>query len=327
MIVILDSYTANPGDLSWKEWHNITNPATNSNCEIAIYDRTSPEEILERAKDAEILLTNKVVINADIMSQLPKLKYIGVLATGYNVVDVNYAHTHGITITNIPAYSTDSVAQMAFAHILNIMNNVGGHAIAVRSGAWQQSIDFSFQITPQIELAGKTIGIVGLGNTGLRTARLAQAFGMKVLAYTSKSANAISTLLPGAAKADIIDQVFRESDVLSLHCPLTDNTRHIVNADTLSMMKPTAVLINTGRGPLIDEDALAKALTNGVIAAAGLDVLTEEPPRKGSPLLSLDNCHITPHIAWATVEARTRLLDIALGNVRAFLAGNPVNTI
>lgn len=326
-IVFLDAFTANPGDLSWDEWKNIVDSSSNAPCQLEVYDRTSPSELLERASDAEILLTNKVVINAEVMAQLPMLRYIGVLATGYNVVDVQEAHKRGIAVTNIPAYSTDSVAQMVFAHILNIFNNVGDHAKSVRNGEWQSSIDFSYQITPQHELAGKTIGIVGLGNTGRRTAMIAQAFGLNVLAYTSKSQDEVSALLPSAQKAESINDIFSRADIVSLHCPLTDTTRHIVNAETLALMKPTAVLINTGRGPLVDEEALADALKNNRIYAAGLDVLTEEPPRKGSPLLSLPNCHITPHIAWATAEARKRLMNIALANVKAFIAGEKLNRL
>ena len=316
-IVILDGFTANPGDLSWD--------GLREHGELSIYDRTTPEQLLNRADGAEILLTNKVVVDASAMAALPNLRYIGVLATGYNVVDIAEAHRRDIAVTNIPAYSTMSVAQMVMAHLLNITNQVAFHAEAVRQGDWQQSPDFSFTKTPLIELDGLTLGIVGLGNTGTATARMAQAMGMKVMAMSSKSRETLNQL--GIRKAKDYEQLFSEADVVSLHCPLTDKTRHLVNRERLALMKPTAILINTGRGPLLDEQAVADSLVTGKLYAAGIDVLTEEPPRKGSPLITAPRCHITPHIAWASAAARRRLINIATNNVAAFLRGEALNRI
>lgn len=316
-IVILDSYAANPGDIEWDEVATLGN--------LVLYDRTKPEEVLTRAKGAEIILTNKVVLSKDTLEALsPELQYVGVLATGYNVVDTAVARQLGITVTNIPAYSTMSVAQMVFAHLLNITHHVQHHSDHVRQGGWQNSPDFSYWLSPLIELDGKTMGIVGLGNTGSAVATIAQSFGMKVLAYTSKTAEHLPACIQ---KAENLEQLFAESDVLSLHCPLTPETRHLVCREHLAWMKPSAILINTGRGPLVDEEALAEALHNNKIYAAGIDVLTEEPPRNGSPLLSAPNCYITPHIAWATQAARRRLLHIAASNIQAFLSGSPVNVV
>lgn len=314
-IVALDGYAANPGDLSWDELKNIG--------ECTIYDRTSPEEVLERAAGAEIVLTNKVVLDADTIAALPELKYIGVLATGYNIVNVAAAKERGIVVANIPAYSTDSVAQMVFAHILNIAQRVQHYTDEVRAGGWTNSPDFCFWDTPLIELRGKKIGIVGLGNTGYNTARIAIGFGMEVYAYTSKS----PFQLPPEIKKMNLDEIFSTCDIVSLHCPLTDATRELVNASRLKQMKPTAILINTGRGPLINEQDLADALNNGTIFAAGLDVLTQEPPRADNPLLSAKNCYITPHIAWASTAARERLMQIMLDNIKAYLDGKPVNNV
>ena len=316
-IVELDGYAANPGDLSWDGLRELG--------ELTVYDRTAPEDVLERARGAQVILTNKVVITEELMDKLPDLRYIGVLATGYNVVDIPAARKHGIIVTNIPAYSTMSVAQMVIAHLLNITNQVALHSDAVKQGEWQRNKDFSFSLTPLIELDGKTLGIVGLGNTGTATARIAQSLGMRILAYSSKSADALKEM--GIEKADSYEQLFREADVLSLHCPLTEETHHLVNAERLKLMKPTAILINTGRGPLVDEAALADALNEGRIMAAGVDVLQEEPPRNGSPLINARNCYITPHIAWATKAARERLLNIAVANVKAFMEGKPQNAV
>ncbi len=316
-IVELDGYAANPGDLSWDGLRELG--------ELTVYDRTAPEDVLERAKGAQVILTNKVVITEELMDKLPDLRYIGVLATGYNVVDIPAAHKRGIIVTNIPAYSTMSVAQMVIAHLLNITNQVALHSDAVKQGEWQRNKDFSFSLTPLIELDGKTLGIVGLGNTGTATARIAQRLGMRILAYSSKSAAVLKEM--GIEKADSYEQLFREADVLSLHCPLTEETHHLVNAERLKLMKPTAILINTGRGPLVDEAALADALNEGRIMAAGVDVLQEEPPRNGSPLINARNCYITPHIAWATKAARERLLNIAVANVKAFMEGKPQNAV
>ena len=316
-IVELDGYAANPGDLSWDGLRQLG--------ELTVYDRTAPEEVLERARGAQAILTNKVVITGELMEQLPELRYIGVLATGYNVVDIPAARTHGIVVTNIPAYSTMSVAQMVMAHLLNITNQVTLHSNAVKKGEWQNCPDFTFSLTPLIELDGKTLGIVGVGNTGWATARMAQSMGMRILACSSKGADALKQM--GIEKADSYEQLFRQADVLSLHCPLTEETRHLVNAERLGWMKPTAILINTGRGPLVDEAALADALNGGRIMAAGIDVLEDEPPRNGSPLIGARNCYITPHIAWATKAARERLVDIAVANVKAFLRGEPQNVV
>lgn len=312
-IVVLDGYCLNPGDLDWNALKELG--------DVEIYDRTPANLTVERAKDAEMLLTNKTVLNAENMSQLPKLKYIGVLATGYNVVDLKYTNEHSIVVTNIPAYSTASVAQMVFALILNITNSVEHHSNLVRNGAWTRSIDFCFWDRPQIELAGKTIGLVGLGHTGMATAQIALAFGMKVIAVTSK------TNLPKGIQSVSYSELWQQSDIVSLHCPLCDNNRHLINAEVLNQMKPTAILINTGRGPLVDEQALADALNAGKIMASAVDVLSTEPPKADNPLLTAKNCYITPHIAWATIEARQRLMDIAVGNVKAFIDGNPVNVV
>lgn len=314
-IVVLDGYAANPGDLRWDELQSMG--------ECVIYDRTAPAEVLERSLGAEILLTNKTVITAEHMAALPELKYIGVLATGYNIVDVNAAKDRGIVVTNIPAYSTDSVAQMVFAHILNITQQVQHHSEEVRKGRWSGSKDFCFWDTPLIELRGKKIGIVGLGHTGFTTARIAIGFGMQVCAYTSKT----NFQLPPEIRKMELDELFRECDIISLHCPLTDSTRELVNAERLKTMKHTAILINTGRGPLINEQDLADALNNGEIYAAGLDVLSQEPPRADNPLLSARNCYITPHIAWASTAARERLMLMMLENIKAYLGGKTVNNV
>ena len=314
-IVILDSYSANPGDLSWEALENLG--------QLTAYDRTKPSETVARAAEADIVLTNKVVISKEVIAQLPQLKYIGVLATGYNVVDVEAAHARGIVVTNVPAYSTESVAQMVFAHLLTVTNRTEHYAIQNRSGRWTANPDFCYWDFPHQELAGKTFGIVGLGHIGQRVAQIAQAFAMKVKALTSK---APETLPAGIEKATI-EELLATSDVLSLHCPLTDSTRHMINADALRQMKPSAILINTGRGPLIDDQAVADALAEGRLAAFCADVLTEEPPKADNPLLGQPNAFITPHIAWASTEARIRLLRVATDNVQAFLNGNPVNMV
>lgn len=314
-IVALDGYVANPGDLSWDELKALG--------ECVIYDRTAPEEVLERAADAEVVLTNKVVITAEMMAALPQLKYIGVMATGYNIVDIDAARERGIIVTNIPSYSTDSVAQMVFAHILNIAQQVQHHSEAVHQGRWTSSKDFCFWDTPLIELRGKKIGIVGLGHTGYTTARIAIGFGMEVYAYTSKS----SFQLPPEIKKMELDQLFSECDIISLHCLLTDKTRELVNAARLKLMKPTAILINTGRGQLVNEQDLADALNNGQIYAAGLDVLSQEPPKADNPLLTARNCYITPHIAWASAAARERLMGILLDNLKGYMEGKVINNV
>lgn len=314
-IVILDGYALNPGDLSYDSLRQYG--------ELTVYDRTAPGELIARAIDADVVLTNKVVLGEREMAQLPRLRYIGVQATGYNIIDVEAARRHGITVTNIPAYSTESVAQMVMAHLLNITQRVGYYAEQCRAGRWGANPDFCFWDTPLIELKGKQMGIVGLGRTGGAVARLALAFGMTVAAYTSK---AQAELLEGVTKVSL-HELFSTSDVVSLHCPLTPETTCLVDAQCLALMKPTAILINTARGPVVDEQALADALNAKKIYAAGIDVLTEEAPRSGSPLFGAHNCFITPHIAWATLEARMRLLAISEENLRAFIEGNPQNVV
>lgn len=314
-IVVLDGYAANPGDLSWDGMKALG--------ECVIYERTAPEQVLERAAGAEVVLTNKVVITAEHIAALPDLKYIGVLATGYNIVDVEAARNRGIVVTNIPAYSTDSVAQMVFAHILNICLQVQHYTEEVRGGRWTSSPDFCFWDTPLMELSGKKLGIVGLGHTGSATARMAIGFGMQVCAYTSKSH---FQLIPEIKKMEL-DELFRECDIVSLHCPLNEQTRGMVNAARLKTMKPTAILINTGRGPLVNEQDLADALNNGTIYAAGVDVLSQEPPCADNPLLHARNCFITPHIAWASGEARQRLMQIAVDNLNGYITGKVVNNV
>jgi len=314
-IVILDGYTANPGDLSWDELKTMG--------EVTVYDRTCPSETVARAAEADIVLTNKVVIGKEEMAQLPRLKYIGVLATGYNVVDIETAHERGIMVTNVPAYSTESVAQMVFAHLLTVTNRTEHYAIANREGRWTNNKDFCYWDFPHMELSGKTFGIIGLGNIGQRVAAIAHAFGMRVYAYTSKSEDQ----LPSYVEKKSMEEILSECDVISLHCPLTPDTRHLINSQTLQMMKPSAILINTGRGPLVDDLAVAEALAEGRLAAFCADVLTEEPPKATNPLLNQSNAFITPHIAWATKEARSRLLQVATANVRCFLNGHPQNAV
>ncbi len=314
-IVILDGYSANPGDLSWKELETMG--------EVTVYDRTSPSETVARAAEADIVLTNKVIIGREEMAQLPHLKYIGVLATGYNVVDIEAAHERGITVTNVPAYSTESVAQMVFAHLLTVTNRTEHYAIANREDRWTNNKDFCYWDFPHQELSGKSFGIVGLGNIGQRVAAIAHAFGMRVCAYTSKS----ESQLPSYVEKKPLTDLLSECDVVSLHCPLTPDTRHLINNETLQKMKLSAILINTGRGPLVDDQAVAEALAEGRLAAFCADVLTEEPPKATNPLLNQPNAFITPHIAWASTEARIRLLQVAIGNVRSFLNGHPQNVV
>lgn len=311
-ICILDGYSLNPGDLDWSPVERLG--------DVTLFDRTPADKIVERAADADIVLTNKVPFSADTLRQLPRLRFICVLATGYNIIDTEAAARQGVVVANIPAYSTMSVAQMAFAHILNITNHVASYAREVADGKWTNCPDFCFWDSALTELAGKAMGIVGLGNTGMATARIAVAMGMKVVALTSKSAD---TLPEGITPAPL-DDVLATADIVSLHCPLTPSTRHLINAEAIGKMKPSAILINTGRGPLVDEQAVTDALNNGRLAAFGADVLSQEPPRGDNPLLSARNCFLTPHIAWATLEARTRLMSTATENVRQFIAGEPV---
>lgn len=314
-IVVLDGQGVNPGDISWNRIEELG--------ELTVYPRTAPEEVLQHVGDAEIALTNKTVFDANIIAQLKKTKYIGVLATGYNVVDTKAARERGIVVTNIPAYSTDSVAQMVFAHLLNVSNHVDHYAEETRNGVWSRCPDFCYWNTPLSELAGKTIGIVGLGHIGMKVAQIAQAFGMNVLAYTSKS----PAQLPERIRKTTLDGLLGASDVVSLHCPLTDTTRELMNSASIEKMRDGAILINTGRGPLVNEADVADALTSGKLGAYCADVLSSEPPSASNPLIGAPNAFITPHVAWATIEARLRLMDIAVNNIKSFLAGSPTNVV
>ncbi|MDT8300303.1 MAG: D-2-hydroxyacid dehydrogenase [Sedimentisphaerales bacterium] len=314
-IVVLDGYTLNPGDLTWKNLESLG--------QCTVYDRSASEEVVPRAKDAQIILTNKTVLSSDTIKQLPKLKYIGVLATGYNIVNIEAARDIDIPVTNVPTYSTQSVAQIVFAHLLNLAHHVAHHAQTVRSGRWASSPDFCYWDTPLIELAGLTMGIIGFGKIGQATAKLALAFGMNVIFYDIAKPSSI----PQGCQPAGMDDISRASDVISLHCPLTSETNKIINRERLELMKKTAFLINTSRGPLVDEQALADALNNERIAGAALDVLSEEPPVESNPLLAAKNCYITPHIAWATYAARKRLLQVAVDNVASFLAGKLQNVV
>ena len=314
-IIVLDGYTLNPGDLSWEELFKL------GHCEI--YDRTAADDVVKRIGDAEIVLTNKVVLDETILSQLPKIKYIGVLATGFNVVDVKAAGKRNVIVTNVPTYGTQSVAQMVYAHLLNLTQRVGHHSSTVTNGTWTNQPDFCYWDFPLIELSGLSMGIIGFGRIGRATAQLALAFEMKVLAHD------LAGVVPEGEgiKSATLEEVFGQSDIISLHCPLTPQTDKIINTEHLNLMKPSAFLINTSRGGLIDEPALAEALNSGRIAGAGLDVLSQEPPKSDNPLLGAKNCYITPHIAWATTAARARLMKTAIDNLRAFLAGQPVNVV
>lgn len=316
-IVVMDGQGLNPGDLSWEPLKELG--------DVTIYDRTPEDKILERGADADIIITNKTPIFEESLRNLPKLKYVGVLATGYNNVDIELAKELGIVVTNIPSYSTDSVAQMVFAFILEFCHRVADHTDAVMRGDWSNSIDFTFWNYPLMELKGKTLGIIGFGTIGQRVADIATVFGMEVLAHSR-------TLTDQSARENFkwakdMDEVFENSDFLSLHCPLTEETEGLVNMDNLKKMKDTAILINTSRGPVLVEDDLAKALNEDIIAGAGLDVLSLEPPQADNPLFKAKNCFITPHIAWATMEARQRLMNIATSNVKAFISGEPINVV
>jgi glycerate dehydrogenase len=313
-IVVLDAFTLNPGDLDWTELQSLG--------PCAIYDRTPPAELPRRAANADILLTNKTELASAVIQNLPALKYIGVLATGTNVVDLAAARARGIPVTNVPAYSTKSVAQLTFALLLELAQHAGHHAQTVREGRWTRSLDFCYWDYPLLELDELTLGIVGFGRIGQAVAALGAAFGMKVLAFHPKA----GAPPPGVRFLDL-ESLFRESDVVTLHCPLTPQTANLVNARRLSLMKPTAFLLNTSRGPVVDEPALADALNSGRIAGAALDVLSTEPPRADNPLLTAKNCLITPHLAWATRAARSRLMKIAVENVRSFLRGQPQNVV
>ena len=314
-IVVLDGYTLDLADAFKKELSVLG--------ECRYYDRTSAEQVVERAQGAEVVFTNKVLLSEEVIAALPNLKYIGVLATGYNVVDIEVAKKRGIVVTNIPAYSTESVAQTVFAHLLTISNQVAHYSEEARTGVWTKCPDFSYTNTPLLEWNGKTMGIVGLGNIGQAVARIALAFGMKVIAYTSKKKEELPTGIFPVSKKEL----FQQSDVLSLHCPLTPDTKEFVCAETLSWMKPTAIVINTSRGLVVNEADLADALNEGKIMAAGVDVLSSEPPKADNPLLNARNCYITPHIAWATLEARTRLMQTAVDNLKSYRKGNVKNNV
>jgi glycerate dehydrogenase len=313
-IVVLDGHTLNPGDLSWAGLEQL------GACEI--HERTPPDLVVPRALGAQIALTNKTPVNREAIERLPDLKYLGVLATGYNIVDAAAAREHGIPVTNVPDYGTHSVAQMTFALLLELTQHAGHHAQTVRDGRWTRSPDFCYWDFPLVELHGLTMGIVGYGRIGQAVARLALAFGMNVLIH-------VRTPPPPEAGVRVatLEELFRRSDVVSLHCPLTPETKHLVNAARLALMKSSAFLLNTSRGPLIDEPALADALNCGRLAGAGLDVLSVEPPVPDNPLLKATNCLITPHIAWAARAARARLMDVAVANLRAFLNGQPQNVV
>ncbi len=313
-IVVLDGYTCNPNDLSWDMFEKLG--------ELTVYDRTKPNEVLQRAKDADVLITNKTVLNKEIISQLTLVKYIGVIATGYNVVDVAAAKEKGIVVTNVPGYSTASVAQHVFSLLLEITARVGHHDQTVKSGRWSSSVDFCYWDYPLMELANKTFGVLGYGRIGKQTAVIAKAFGMNVIAYDRGRTNH-----DGIVEKVSLPQLFTQSDIISLHVPLSDDTREIINKNSLSMMKEGVILINTSRGPLINESDLAQALLSKKVKAAGLDVLTQEPPAEDNPLIPLDNCLITPHIAWAPIEARERLLHIAADNLKKFQEGIEQNRV
>ena len=314
-IVIMDGYASNPGDLNWDALKQLG--------DVTVYPRTSDAEKVERAKDADIILINKVQMDAETIAKLPRLKYIGVQATGFNVVDIQAAKERGIVVTNIPAYSTDSVAQMTFALILAITNRVEHYTHENRNDRWTNNKDFCYWDTPLMELAGKKMGIMGLGNIGIKVATIARDMGMDVCACTSKNATDLPEWITKVSR----DGLLATSDILSLHCPLNDDTYHLISDESIKKMKPSAILINTGRGPLVDEEAVAKALHEGRLAAYGADVMSQEPPRQDNPLFREPNAFITPHIAWATLEARTRLNKQVAANVKAFIEGHPINVV
>lgn len=313
-IVYLDGYTLNPGDLSWEPLEVLGN--------FTVYDRTPAAQVVERAAEADAILTNKVQLTQEILQQLPQLQYIGVTATGYNNVDLETARAQGITVTNVRGYSTPSVAQHTFSLLLALTNRSELHSESVHDGEWANAADWCYWKNPLVELSGKTMGLIGLGDIGMQVARIAQAFGMQVLAHRKSET-------PAGEGIELVEleKLFRESDAVSLHCPLTEETSGIISNDSLALMKPTAYLINTGRGGLLKEKDVAEALNEGRLAGAAVDVLSTEPPASENPLLSASNCIITPHIAWASYESRKRLLHLAADNVAAFAQGNPINVV
>lgn len=315
-IVVLDGYSINPGDISWEPLQEIG--------ECAIYNNTSPDEIIPRVQSAAAIMTSKVAIDRNLMNSLPKLRYIGVMATGYNIIDIEAAKLRGITVSNIPAYSTPAVAQGTFALLLELTNRVAHHNQTVHAGKWSKGDEWCYWDQPIIELAGLTMGIVGFGNIGQAVGAIAHSFGMNVLVHTRTPGK---QALPTYVRHCSLEELLATSDVVSLHCPLTDETRGIINSKTLPLMKPTALLLNAGRGPLIDEAALAAVLNAGKLAGAGLDVMAVEPPAVNNPLLRISNCVITPHNSWATVAARTRLIHVLAENLKAFIAGKPTNMV
>lgn len=315
-IVVLDGSAANPGDLSWDAFDGLG--------ELTVYDLTDPDQVIERLQGAQVVLTNKTVLSREVFTACPTIRYAGVLSTGCNVIDLDAAKTRGITVTNIPAYSTQSVAQFTFALLLELCHRVGHHNTTVHAGKWSSAPQFCYWDYPLIELSGKTMGLMGYGNIGSAVARIALTFGMRVVAHTphpEKARPADGVTFAG------LDAVLAQADVLSLHCPLTESSRELIRAETLAKMKDGAILINTARGPLVNEDDLAEALKSGKLYGAALDVLTQEPPVEGSPLMGLDNCIITPHIAWAPRETRARLIALGAENIRAWLAGTPQNVV
>jgi glycerate dehydrogenase len=327
-IVVIDGATLNPGDLSWE--------ALGALGHYEVFPRTTAAETIPRCRDAEAIITNKVALDRSIIAALPRLQYVGVTATGYNIVDTEAAEERGIVVTNVPTYGTESVAQMVFALLLELTQHAGHHSQTVHDGRWATSDNFCYWDYPLVELSGLTLGIVGCGRIGTAVARIGAAFGMKVIAYDTAAATAAAAeparaQVQAQAQAHItrvdLETVFSQSDVVSLHCPLTPETRGLINAARLSRMKPTAFLINTSRGPLVDEQSLADALNNDRIRGAGVDVLSVEPPKADNPLLSAKNCIVTPHIAWATRAARTRLLETSIANLRAYIAGAPRNAV
>jgi len=315
-IVVLDGFTLNPGDLSWEETKKLG--------ELTIYDRTTSEEIVNRACECEIILTNKTPLNRETLEKLPKLKYIGVLATGYNVIDVKAANELGIIVTNTPAYGTMAVAQFSFALLLEICHHVGEHNEVVKQGDWSNCKDFCFWNYPLIELAGKTMGIIGMGRIGMASAKIALAFGMNILAYNPSKNKSLES---DSFKYVELDELYAKSDVVNLHCPLNENTSGMINKESISKMKDGAIIINTSRGPLIVEQDLADALNSGKVAGAALDVMSQEPVLENNPLMLAKNCIITPHIAWAPKESRQRLMNIAVDNLIQFIGKTPINVV